>query len=351
MDQPGGQPARGESPSRTRPVNLALQGGGAHGAFTWGVLDWLLADGRVEIEAISGTSAGAMNAAVVAEGLMTGGVEEARRALHDFWSAVSRAAVFSPIQRSIFDRMTGQWSLDRSPTFLWFDTVGRMFSPYWMNPLNLNPLRDLLAKQVDFSTVRGCDRIKLFISATCVRTGRIKVFQNAELTAGHVMASACLPYLFQAVEIDGEAYWDGGYRGNPALFPLIRNCLSRDVVIVQINPMKCTGTPKQARDIYNRMNEITFNGALMGELRSIDFVSRMVREAGLDKLGYKEMFFHMIDSGGELQQYTASSKLIAEWPFLTRLRDIGRRAAQEWMDNNFEDIGKKSSFDVHALFE
>ncbi|MDX1605961.1 MAG: patatin-like phospholipase family protein, partial [Candidatus Competibacterales bacterium] len=231
-------------------VNLALQGGGAHGAYTWGVLDRLLDDGRVRIEGLSGTSAGAMNAVVLADGMRRGGPEGAREALHDFWRGVSDAAsVMSPVQRTPLDVFLGNWNLYHSPGYLWLDLLSRLASPSDINPLNLNPLRDLVERLVDFDSARHCERIKLFVSATNVRTGRIRVFERERIDADVVMASACLPLLFQAVEIDGEHYWDGGYSGNPALFPFFYRCSSSDIVVVQINPIEIDYVPQSAREI------------------------------------------------------------------------------------------------------
>ena len=240
-------------------IELALQGGGAHGAYTWGVLDRLLEDPRVRIEGLSGTSAGAMNAAVLADGLHCGGEGFAREALQDFWAAVSRAAMASPIRRTPLDRWLGRWSLDYSPGYLAVDFLSRVASPYQLNPLNINPLRDILAQQVDFESVRACPDIKLFVTATNVRTGKLRVFRKEELSVDAVMASACLPFLFKAVEIGGEAYWDGGYMGNPSLFPLLEECGGRDILIVQINPIQRDEVPTSAAAIMNRLNEITSN--------------------------------------------------------------------------------------------
>ncbi|MBL28421.1 MAG: patatin [Rhodospirillaceae bacterium] len=329
-----------------KPINLALQGGGAHGAFTWGVIDALLEDGRVVIEGVSGTSAGAMNAVVLADGMEVGGPEQARRSLHDFWLAVSEAARFSPIQRTPFDVLTGNWSLDHSPSYLFFDLVSRVVSPYATNPLDINPLRDLLATRVDFNRVHRCASMKVFVSATNVRTGRARVFRETEVTPEAVMASACLPSLFRAVEIDGEAYWDGGYMGNPVLYPLIYECGSRDIVIVQINPLVRDGVPITAQEINNRMNEITFNASLIAELRAIDFVTRLLDEGSLDGTRYKRMLIHAIRGDEEMTTLTASSKLNAEWSFLCLLRDIGRRAAQTWLTHHFDDLGRMSTIDV-----
>ncbi len=341
--------ARGKKPAR-KLINLALQGGGAHGAFTWGVLDKLLEDGRIRIESISGTSAGAMNAVVVADGLMKGGEAQARAALDAFWKAVSDAARASPIQRSPIDVFMGNWSLDASPSYIFFDLLGRVASPYALNPLNINPLRDLVEAQVDFETVRACDKMKIFISATNVETGRVKVFRRHELTADAVMASACLPFMFHAVEIDGVPYWDGGYMGNPVLFPFFRSCRSSDVVIVQINPLVRAGTPRTAREILNRVNEISFNSSLMREFRAIDFVRRLIEEGKLDSGDYKDVLVHMVHAEEELKPLGASSKLNAEWVFLTHLRDIGYRAAGQWLDETFDKLGREASIDLRALF-
>ncbi|HSS62927.1 MAG TPA: patatin-like phospholipase family protein [Gammaproteobacteria bacterium] len=337
--------------SKKKPINLALQGGGAHGAFTWGVLDCLLEDGRVHIEAISGTSAGAMNAVVVADGLMQAGEEGARIALHAFWKAVSDSARTSPIRRTPIDALMGSWNLDYSPAFQLFDLVTRMASPYALNPLNINPLRDLLAEQVDFDRVRSCDKMKLFVSATNVETGRVRVFDRRELTPEAVMASACLPYIFQAVEVDGVPYWDGGYMGNPVLFPFFRHCRSDDVVVVQINPIIREGTPKTAREILNRVNEITFNSSLLREFRAIDFVDRLLEEGRIDKERYKHVLVHRIDADEEITPLGASSKLNAEWPFLSHLFDVGREAAKSWLNGNFEDLGKRSTLNIRELFD
>lgn len=331
-------------------INLALQGGGAHGAFTWGVLDTILEDERIEIEAISGTSAGAMNAAVLADGMMKGGREGGRRALEAFWAAVSRAALSSPLKRSVWDMLTGNWNLDFSPSYLFFDQLSRVASPYQINPLNLNPLRDLVLRQVNFERLHRCDCIKLFISATSVRTGKVKVFQHAELTVDALMASACLPLLFQAVEIDGEAYWDGGYMGNPVLFPFFYRCRNPDIVIVQINPIEYQGTPMTAPEIMDRVNVIAFNSSLMSEFRAIDFVARLLDQGALDAKRYKRVLLHIIYADQRIGGLTASSKFNAEWAFLQHLHELGRAAASEWLDRHFESIGERSTVNVRSLF-
>ena len=332
-----------------KPISLALQGGGSHGAFTWGVLDRLLADERISIEAISGTSAGAMNAVVLADGIQRGGREGARTALRAFWRNASRSAWLSLIQRTPWDKLTGNWSMDCSPGYLISDLLTRVASPYDLNPLGLNPLQDFLAEHVDFDAVRGCAAVKLFIPATNVRTGRVRVFRNRELSPSAVMASACLPNLFPAVEIDGEGYWDGGYTGNPALHPLIYNCNVRDIVIVQINPMDVPDIPRSAREILDRVNEITFNSSLLAELRAIRFVTRQLEAGHLDAAQYKHMLIHRIDGDAELGSLGASSKLNAEWAFLQMLFDKGRGAADAWLERNFEHIGQHSTLDLDAV--
>jgi NTE family protein len=332
-------------------VNLALQGGGAHGAFTWGVLDRILEEEMLYIEAISGTSAGAMNAVVVADGLMKNGKEGARQALREFWKAVSDAARFSPLQRMPAERMAGNWNLDRSPGYLFFGLLEQLASPYQLNPWNINPLRDILAKQVDFERVRSCNLVKLFISATKVKTGRAKLFERTELTLDMVMASACIPQLFQAVEIDGEAYWDGGYMGNPVLYPFAYHCTSRDVILVQINPVQRDEIPKTAQEIMNRVNEITFNGALMRELRAIEFVGRLLDKESVDPVQYKKMLLHVISAEDVLEGLNASSKQNAEWEFLVHLHDMGRTTAAEWLEKNYQSVDQESSVDLRSLFQ
>ena len=331
-------------------INLALQGGGAHGAFTWGVLDEILADERIEIEGISGTSAGAINAVIVADGLADGDRGHAREKLWEFWRAVSDAARLSPIQRTLFDRFLGNWSLDASPGFLFFDLLSRSISPYDWNPMDINPLRDVLDAHVDFDRVRGARTPHVFVTATNVHTGKPRVFEYEDLSADAVMASSCLPHVFRAVVIGGEGYWDGGYIGNPALYPLIYRCQSRDVVLVQINPLHRPEIPTSARDIVNRLNEITFNGNLLREMRAIEFVGRLLDEEQLSEQKYKRLLMHVIDSHDALAPLNASSKFNAEWAFLLHLHDIGRKAAQGWLAEHVDDLGQRSTVDIKEMF-
>ena len=333
-----------------KPVNLALQGGGAHGAFTWGVLDRIFEDGRLRVEALSGTSAGAMNAAVVAQGHLRGGPEGAREALEAFWQAIAAAGQASPLKRSPFDMAVGKWSLDHSPAYLWLDLLQRLASPYDLNPLGLNPLEEVLESAVDFEAVRACRQLKVFIAATNVETGRARVFHRAELTARHVMASAALPQLFHAVEIEGQHYWDGGYVGNPALFPFYEHCDADDIVIVQINPIYRPGVPRSAREIMSRVNEISFNSALMKELRAFHLMTGLMERHEIPEANRRAMHIHMIEARKRMRPLGASSKLNTEWAFLQHLRDIGREAAGRWLDACHEAIGERSTLDIPAMF-
>jgi NTE family protein len=328
-------------------VDLALQGGGSHGAFTWGVLDRLLEEPWLHIAAISGTSAGAMNAAVLADGWTEGGAEGARAALEKYWRHVSRAASLSPLQRSPMDRLMGRWTLDTSPAYIAMDLMSRVLSPYDLNPLGLNPLRSILAESIDFDRLVRSP-IKLFITATSVRTGRGRIFRNAEITADVLLASSCLPTMFRAIEIDGEAYWDGGYAGNPTITPLIRESDAHDTILVQINPRERSDVPRSAGDILNRLNEISFNSPLMKELRMIALLHQVADPGTGEGARWAQMRTHRIMTDA-LAQFGASSKLNAEWNFLAILRSEGRRAANEFLEASAHDLGKRSTADLDAL--
>ena len=338
-------------PAGARRVNLALQGGGAHGAFTWGVLDRLLEEERFAIEGISATSAGAMNATVVAYGLAQGGREGGRRALDNFWRRVSHAAALGPLQPTPFERLLGTRSLEWSPAFLAFDFITRILSPYQFNPANYNPLRKVLDQTLDLEALRShCCPVKLFLSATNVRTGRIKVFGNDELSIDAVLASGCLPFLFQAVEIEGEAYWDGGYMGNPAIFPLIYDCESPDVLVVHINPLKRQDLPRSAGEILNRINEISFNSSLMREMRAIEFVTRLIDDERLSGNSLKRMRLHAIADEETMIELSVTSKLNADLDFLLELKQRGRTAAEAWLADAFPRVGRESTVDVRDMY-
>ena len=304
-------------------INLALQGGGAHGAFAWGVMDKFLEDGRIEIEGLSGTSAGSMNAVVYAFGALKG-KEGAREALHNYWQAISDAGQkYSMIKRTPWEQMFGGWNMERSVASEGFKLLTSTFSPYQLNPMNFNPLREVLEAHVNFEELDASPMTKLFLSATNVRTGKVRVFKTHEITADVVLASACLPFLFQAVEIEGEHYWDGGYMGNPALYPLFYHTESRDVVILHINPIERAGPPTQSSEIANRVNEITFNSSLIKELRSVYFVQQLL-DLGKIKDEFRDDFkyvlIHSIRADNALADLSVSSKFACEWDFLTMLR-------------------------------
>lgn len=330
-------------------VDLALQGGGAHGAFTWGVLDRLLEEPWLTIEGISGTSAGAMNAAVMADGYVQGGREGAKAALELFWRRVSDAAMLSPFRRGPLDILLGRWTLDSSPVFIAFDLMARIFSPYDLNPRGTNPLRDILAASIDFRRLTA-SRIRLYVSATNVRTGEGRVFRHDELSPEVLLASACLPTLFQAIEIDGEAYWDGGYTGNPTISPLIRECSSNDTVLVQINPVERSGTPRTAREILNRVNEVSFNACLLKELRMMALLRQAATHGSRECSRWAKMRLHRIESDA-MAELGSSSKLNAEWPFLTKLRDEGRAAAGAFLTDQGHDLGHRSSLDLDVYLK
>ncbi len=330
-------------------IDFALQGGGAHGAFTWGVLDRLLEEPWLRIDGISGTSAGAMNAAVLADGYAEGGAPGARRALDKYWRYVSDSARFSPLRRTPLDIALGRWTLDSSPMFVAMDMMSRLYSPYDFNLTGTNPLRGILEQLIDFERLKQVP-IKLFISATNVRTGLVRVFRNSEITPDVLLASACLPTLFHAVEIEGESYWDGGYSGNPTMTPLIRECESMDTILIPINPIERPGTPRSARDILNRMNEVSFNAVLLKELRMMALLRQVADPGNSEGALWARMRVHMVgnDIMGRLGY---SSKLNAEWDFISMLRDEGRLAADTFLAKHGDDIGKRSTADLDALLQ
>ncbi len=336
---------------QAKPVNVALQGGGSHGAFTWGVLDRLLEDGRFYFEAVSGTSAGAMNAVALADGWIAGGRDGAREKLDSFWRAVGKNGRFSPVQRTPWDIWTGNWSIENSPSYFWFDAVSRVVSPYVANIFDLNPLRGVVEDQIDFERVHRNNAIKVFVSATNVHTGRLRVFETKEITADAVMASACLPHIFKAVEIDGIPYWDGGYGGNPALFPFFAPSCAQDVLLVQINPIERGDTPMSSREIQNRVDEITFNAALLREFRAIAFINELIEAGCLEGTKYSNIRMHRIDADEALRDLSASSKVNAEPDFLLYLRDLGRACAEDWLEENFKHVGRQATLDLSDELE
>jgi NTE family protein len=333
-------------------INLALQGGGAHGAFTWGVLDSLLADPRLEIEGISGASAGAINAVMLADGLARGGPQEARKRLADLWRAVSSNGDLSDLERTVTNRLLSFVPYNGSPAQAWLDTLSRFWSPYEFNPLNINPLKNLVERFVDFDALRACGELKLFVSATNVFTGRLRIFPREKITAEVVMASACLPMVFQAVEIDGIPYWDGGYMGNPAIFPFFRATDTEDVLIVAINPLERRQTPRTQNEILNRIDEITFNSSLIAEYRAIDFVARLIDQGRLPRGQgpgeYRRINVHRVALESAFKELTADSKLDSDFTFFEMLRNGGQRAGRDFLSKHFDDIGVRSTVDLAA---
>jgi NTE family protein len=334
-------------------TNLALQGGGAHGAFSWGILDAILEDGRIAIDGISATSAGAVNAVILAQGMLEGGREGARLALRDFWWACAAAgALLNPVKRLPWEIPGGPLS-DQPLSYLVFDSLTRIFSPYQFNPFDLNPLRDLIDGRVDFAALRREQPVKLFLNATNVRTGEVKVFEPGEVSLDMVMASTCLPFLFKAVPIGDHHYWDGGYTGNPALWPLIYKTETRDIVILHINPMDQPVLPTTAGEIADRINEISFNSSLIDELRAIAFVHKLIERGwltGAARDRYKYMHIHSIRADKALAGLGVASKLTSDWPFLVSLFEKGRETGRAWLEQHGEKVGRRSSCDIHREY-
>jgi NTE family protein len=330
-------------------IDLALQGGGSHGAFTWGVLERLLEVNSLVIEGVCGTSAGAMNATILAYGLHKGGRKGAIELLEKFWRRAAEYQSKTFLQPTWLDKMVSSGRVDYSPAYFWLEYYTMLFSPYQFNPLDINPLQSLLEEMVDFEALRKTEVIKLYVCATNVRTSRARVFSTNEISAKAVMASACLPHLFKAVEIDGEAYWDGGFMGNPPIFPLIDDTETEDILLIQINAINSSDIPKTATEIRDRINEISFNASLMHEMRRIRFVQRML-ELGLNTGNLRDLHIHCIFPEAEMKNLGVSSKLNTDWDFLQRLRKLGRKKADEWLSKNYDKIGQESTCDIGGMF-
>src|SRR5258708_3475262 len=355
MDATPGRTERGTATAPAggaRTVSLALQGGGAHGAFTWGVLDRLLEDERIKIDGVSATSAGAMNGAILVYGMIKGGRDGARALLREFWRRVSDTGRFSIFQPTMFDKAVGNHNLDYSPAYQLFDIWTRIFSPYQFNPAGTNPLRKILDELIDFERLKHASgSIKLFVNTTNVRTGKIRVFKQTEISADALLASSCLPHLFHAVEIDGEHYWDGGFMGNPPMFPLIYNCRAADIIIVEINPIVVEALPDSARAIIDRMNSISFNATMMREMRAIALFTRLLEQHRLTgRSNLRQIHFHMIQAEQKTRRLGASSQFNLDHDFLELLFDLGGRTADAWLEKNFGSLGVDSTIDLHKLF-
>ncbi len=323
-------------------ISLALQGGGAHGAFTWGVLERLLEDERIRIDGISGTSAGAINAAVLADGYHKNGPTGATEALKKFWRTMSAYGSFNPYHTGSLNPMVSAWP----QTLIWLDMLSHVASPYQLNPLNINPLKEVLTKTIDFDCLRHCSEIRLFVSATNIRTNRLRIFTNKELNVDTLLASACLPQIHHTVEIDGEYYWDGGFTGNPVLEPLVNDCDANDILIVQINPTHRDDIPVTAQEISDRLNEITFNSNLMREIRHIAEITRLIEAGVVTDPRFHRTYFHIVHANEEMKQFAMHTKYDTAWPFLKTLRTIGRRESDTWLKANFDTLGKRSSLSI-----
>jgi NTE family protein len=338
-------------PNKPKNISLALQGGGSHGAFTWGVLDALLEDGRLTLDGISGTSAGAMNAMAIGHGfamakkapgaIQSDPREAAREALAMFWGEVVKLGAASTMQRNMVDVWLGGWSLAAAEAMP-LSTL----SPYQTNPLDINPFRRMLERVFDFERIGKLAAPRIFVSATQVSTGKAEIFSGSRLSAASLMASACLPMLFHAVEIEGEHYWDGGFSGNPAMHPLIYRCHASDVMLVQINPIERNSLPNTGAEIMDRINELTFNASLLAQMRAIDFVNRMLERGRLDTDRYRPVLLHRIDGGEALETFPASSKVSVDGAMIHKLRDLGRECAQRWLKKHFDDLGEKSTVNI-----
>ncbi len=337
-----------QSAACRKSVNLALQGVGSHGAFTWGVLDRLLEDERLMFDGISATSAGAVNAVVLASGLAAGGREGAKSALDKYWRRLSEMTSTGIFQPSLLDQISGNFGLDLSPGFMFVDALSHFFSPYELNPIKYNPFKDLLDEVVDFELLRQQTLTKLFLCATNVRSGKVKIFTSDELRSEHVVASSCQPIMMHAVEIDGEFYWDGGFMGNPAIFPVIYACEARDIVLVHLTPTERPGTPMTGTAIYSRMQEVAFNSSLMREMRAIAFVTDLIDSGRM--VDGKRMLIHAIDGEDIIATLSNSSKLNGNWGFLTYLHKIGRERADQWLEANFDQLGVETTVDMRARY-
>ncbi len=337
-------------PENFKLINLAIQGGGAHGAFAWGVIDRLLEDGRIHLEGISGTSAGSMNAVVLAYGLLVGGREGAREKLRNFWQDVSKSGkLYNPCQQLPWEKFWYGNNMEHAIFYQMFQAMTHWFSPYQLNPQDFNPLKDILEANVDFDRLNDCQITKLFLSATNVRTGQVKVFRTEEITAQSTLASACLPDIFKAVEIDGEYYWDGGYSGNPVLFPFFYHVESSDIMIIHVNPIERSAPPMLPSEIFNRVNEISFNSALLKEFRAIDFVHKLMDKDWIKeeyKEKFKYIFLHSVSADKALADLSAASKFSSDWDFLLMLYNRGRAKMSEWLYRHFDNLGKRSSVNL-----
>ena len=348
LDKTDGPELQNAQEGERRVVNLALQGGGSHGAFAWGVLDRLLEEETLQFEGISGTSAGAANAVVLADGFAAGGREGAREALRGYWQRVSDLWSRGPFKPPLISGKNSDFGLENSPGFRFIEPMTHFASPYQLNPFNFNSFRDMLAEAIDFDRVRRQTALKLFICATDVQTAKVKIFAGKELRVDHVLASTCLPLLMQAVEIDGDYYWDGMYSGNPAIYPLVYECESRDILLVHITPAERPGVPTTSPAIMNRMQEISSNTSLIREMRMIASYNKLIEQGRMG--GGKRMLMHVIEAEEFIRAFSWSSRLNADWEFLQHLYNVGRARADQWLEANFDRLGIESTVDLNSRY-
>ncbi len=342
---------KSDKKSGKKKVSIALQGGGSHGAFSWGVMDRILEDGRFEIEGLTGTSAGGMNAVAIAQGLMKGGNQGARDELKAFWQKISDSGKNSPLNhRGPIDKALGKYTMYHSPGFVVFDYLSRMFSPYELNPLQIDPLKDVINSSFDFEALRKFKGVKVYLCATHVKTGKLRIFSLDEMKVEALQATACLPTIHNAVKVDGEYYWDGGFIGNPVFFPLIYDCESADIILIQLNPTVRDKLPTTAREIGDRLNEITNNASVVREMRAISFISDLIDDGKLDAKETKRVFMHMIEDEEAFGELGWSSKLNTEWDFFMHLFEKGRTCADKWIKENYEHVGKKTTAPLREHF-
>jgi len=342
----------GEERATRKNVAVALQGGAAHGAFSWGVLDRLLEDGRIGIEGVSGTSSGAINAALLAYGSDRSGPSGARSVMDRFWRRISEESEKRRWTAHMLLRLMRLRAvrISRKPAF--FDVMSRILLPYRFDPETMNPMREVLAEHVDFEALRAAsDGIKLFLNATNIATVKNRVFARDEVSLDAVLASSCLPFLFDAVEIDGERYWDGGYMGNPTIYPLIYECETPDIVLILTAPLTKRPVPQNSAEILARISEVSFTSTLMREMRAIAFVTGLVEKGLVAKeAGLKKINIHLIAPPGDDPDFEVEQRFNASWPFVSAMRDRGRAAAGTWLETCYDRVGRESSFEIDDAF-
>lgn len=345
-----GETAMAKNAPKKKKISIGLQGGGSHGAFTWGVLDCLLEDGRIDIEGVSGTSAGGMNCLALCQGMAEGGNEGARKTLHRYWKAVSEKSGQIGIVPTPMDKYIGKYGISTNPLFMMMGMISKNLSPYQWNPQNKNMLEDLIGEIFNFKKIAAYKDLKVFLCATNVRTSKLKIFTGAEITSQAVLATACLPSLFQAINIEGEDYWDGGFIGNPAIFPLIYDCETPDIMVILLTPQYRPSTPKTLDEIHWRMTELSLINTLTREMRAIHFISHLIDEGIADKTRIRKINMHVVQNPDVFIDLDHTSALNSDWDFLMHLFEKGRETGKQWLETNFDNISVKSTADLSQHF-